>query len=66
MTSNPCFKCEDRTAGCHSTCKRYLEWQRIHQKELDQRREELAMSDVYLAYAKRRASQRKKRKHEKE
>lgn len=22
----PCYKCEDRIAGCHGSCERYKEW----------------------------------------
>ena len=23
---NPCYKCDDRTAECHATCVKYLDW----------------------------------------
>ena len=27
MTINdPCYKCDDRVIGCHSKCKKYIEW----------------------------------------
>lgn len=33
MTNSPCYKCEDRTEGCHSTCKAYQDWLVVHEKE---------------------------------
>ena len=35
-TDNPCRYCEDRTVGCHSTCKKYKDW-----KEEDKARKQL-------------------------
>lgn len=26
MKQNPCYKCEDRNAECHSTCQLYSDW----------------------------------------
>lgn len=26
MANNPCYKCEDRHVGCHSTCEKYKEF----------------------------------------
>ena len=23
---NPCYKCQERQAGCHATCERYTTW----------------------------------------
>ena len=23
---NPCYKCENRRIGCHSTCEQYISW----------------------------------------
>lgn len=31
----PCHKCEDRVFNCHSSCPRYLEWQKKNQQRLD-------------------------------
>ena len=31
----PCTKdCEGRSATCHTTCERYLEWQKTHVEEI--------------------------------
>lgn len=39
MTKSPCDKaCPDRTVTCHGFCKRYKEWQDIHEMELDEKR----------------------------
>ena len=39
MTRSPCDKaCPDRTVTCHGFCKRYKEWQEIHEKELAEKR----------------------------
>lgn len=38
----PCYKCENRKALCHSTCKEYIEWKAqqsvIKEKEKNERR----------------------------
>lgn len=26
MSRTPCYNCTDRTAECHSTCEKYIEW----------------------------------------
>lgn len=26
MTKGPCYECEDRVIGCHSNCKKYIQW----------------------------------------
>ena len=33
----PCFKCENRTISCHSTCEKYLEYQKERQAENEAR-----------------------------
>ena len=32
MAKVPCYKCEDRIVGCHSTCERYI----AYRKETDE------------------------------
>jgi hypothetical protein len=29
----PCFKCENRTVSCHSTCEKYLAYREERQEE---------------------------------
>lgn len=29
----PCKDCKDRNVGCHSTCQKYIEFQRINEQE---------------------------------
>lgn len=26
MNNSPCYKCEERSAGCHDTCAKYVDW----------------------------------------
>ena len=33
---NPCRECTDRHAGCHGTCKAYLDW---HEQHIQKQRE---------------------------
>ena len=33
MNKAPCKGCTSREAECHSTCKKYLDWQKEHEKE---------------------------------
>ena len=33
---NPCHGCNDRHAGCHCTCKAYLDW---HEQHVQKQRE---------------------------
>lgn len=33
-TMSPCFDCKDRRSGCHASCEKYAEYNRIHQKEV--------------------------------
>lgn len=35
MKMSPCKGCKDRIVGCHSNCKKYIEWR----KELDKAQE---------------------------
>jgi len=51
MTKSPCDKaCPDRTVTCHGFCRRYKEWQEIHEKELAEKRAAIAAG----AYTQRR------------
>lgn len=34
-TKNPCYKCEKRVPGCHSTCKFYVEWKKNYTQEAE-------------------------------
>lgn len=31
-TDPPCRDCADRHQACHSTCERYIEWSKVHEK----------------------------------
>ena len=26
MINDPCYKCDDRSIGCHSQCEKYIKW----------------------------------------
>lgn len=45
ITKSPCYGCKERTAECHSTCERYLEYEEIHKRETEEifRRKVIAM-----------------------
>lgn len=34
-TKAPCKDCPDRKVGCHSVCKKYIEWQQVHNMETE-------------------------------
>lgn len=34
----PCRKCEERVAGCHKDCTRWLEWEKEHAERRDELR----------------------------
>lgn len=40
MTKAPCKDCPDRKAGCHTVCKKYLEWQKVHDREFEAMRKQ--------------------------
>ena len=49
MTKNPCKKCNDRNATCHSNCSKYAEWVQLHDQERKQVNEFLCSdADLYL------------------
>lgn len=31
---SPCFGCPDRKAECHSTCKKYADWRKAYEEEI--------------------------------
>ena len=37
----PCFKCPDRSAECHSTCEKYLQYEKDKQAEYEQHLKEV-------------------------
>lgn len=63
LTQNPCFKCERRKMGCHATCSLYLDWKVVHEKELEERRKEQEIRNVFLGYKAKQARMKKKREH---
>lgn len=36
-----CKDCTDRTVGCHSVCPKYLEEKRIHEEQLEEKRQRM-------------------------
>ena len=36
MIQEPCKDCSDREIGCHSSCRRYIDFQYLNQKEHDE------------------------------
>lgn len=37
MKINPCYKCDDRKLGCHSSCKKYERWKKYNNEINDNR-----------------------------
>lgn len=55
----PCFKCLDRTVGCHGKCERYTSWSANRQQErqkIQQIKEFERAQDEYIAQAAKRMS----------
>ena len=34
-TKSPCYECKNRHSGCHAECEDYLDYQRIHEEEVE-------------------------------
>jgi hypothetical protein len=49
---SPCFKCEDRKAGCHAGCPRYAEWREKHEAERAERTKKKGEYYAVSAYMK--------------
>lgn len=59
---NPCKDCLDRQIGCHSSCEKYLEWNRQHKKdkeELDKKRAYDKQATTYQVESIRKAAKRR-------
>lgn len=37
-TNNPCYQCQDRHVGCHSSCERYTSWKTEHEQQNAEKR----------------------------
>ena len=52
---NPCYNegngCPDRTVGCHSSCKKHLEWLEEHNKLLEKKHDESAKRSDAESYS---------------
>ena len=46
-----CYKCEERTVGCHGTCERYLNQVKEHQEESERIRKAKAENRQLESYA---------------
>ena len=45
---NPCYKCPDRKAECHSTCEKWLEYEKARNAEYERVAREKKMAfDLY-------------------
>lgn len=45
---NPCRNCTERTAECHATCPRYLEWRAERDAALKKHKTELDANGVSI------------------
>ena len=58
----PCTRhCKDRNAECHAHCEKYLEWQKIHEKKLQDNYNKRLGSDV-ISHTKKKAIWKKVRR----
>lgn len=48
MNNPPCRGCQQRHLGCHSNCKKYLEWRDLRDDILKEKKKNLTVSDAYL------------------
>lgn len=57
-----CYGCEERKAGCHSTCEKYKEWKEEHdarQAEIRMRRDKERRADNTIITMKENAKKRR-------
>lgn len=47
---SPCKDCSDRELGCHSTCKRYIQFQEANQAETKARRDFLKVHNEHIGF----------------
>lgn len=61
-SDTPCFNCNNRQMGCHSSCDLYLKWKAVKDKERKDRYEaimkEEAIRTVHIAKWKNRKKKR--------
>ena len=57
---NPCFKCENRAVGCHSTCQEYLLWVEEYRAKKSEIQAERAKEDDINEYSLLRTIRAKK------
>lgn len=49
--SSPCYQCEKRCAGCHSTCADYIEFAGNKRRENEQRKAYLKDAEYFISAA---------------
>lgn len=62
--NNPCFNCPDRRAGCHGSCKAYLDWHGQHvqkQREIRSKIEAENMTNAFYIESGMRIKKEKRR-----
>jgi hypothetical protein len=61
---NPCHGCNDRHAGCHSSCKAYMDWHEEHvqkQREIRSKIEAENMTNAFYIESGMRIKKEKRR-----
>lgn len=48
INDTPCYKCEDRVLGCHSTCEAYIQFDKRNQERREKHLEEFLMSQDFV------------------
>lgn len=63
---NVCYKCPDRSAECHSTCEKYIEWKKAHEEKANAERAAKQGTVEYMEMATDRKTRKMRReRHEK-
>ena len=50
MIESPCLGCEDRELGCHSSCEKYIEYQRVREEQKKIIRDQKLSEAQFISY----------------
>lgn len=62
-TNSPCLDCKKRYCGCHSTCKDYKDWRKLHEEEVCREKKERLEQTLMAAYISDAVTHKKKAKN---
>lgn len=58
---NGCYRCPDRTVGCHSKCEQYKSWLEAERKRKDTEKKARAKEDEIVQYVRKSARRQMRR-----